>query len=349
MRYQDLNKEIRQGIFHPVYLFTGPETYVAAYIEKNLIKAAVPEALAQLNVMSFSDKETDIASVTAICRQLPVMSEHRVVVLREETGIAHSSDTVTVDALCAYLEAPEPDTILIVYDARPDKRKKIYKALAAAGTVVEFVKQSRQELEKWIARRLDLAGKSTSRAVVERFIDDSMYLTSENKTMEGIDNELGKLIDFAGQRQKITMSDLEATLPRSIDENIFRMADHAMQGQTAEALLMLENFYLEGESPFGVFGLLVSQLRTMLMIRCYTEAGRSQAETGKIVRRPPFVVQKIQNTARAFSTPALRGILVATAELDLQMKTGVVEPEMGVELFILKLSEVYRTPRGGKK
>ncbi len=116
MRYQELMKEMNAGIFHPVYLFSGPEQYIGAMMEKNLIKKVVAEELIQLNTMSFSDKETDIASVTAICRQLPMMSEYRVVVLREETGIAHSSDATVIENLCAYLEHPEPTTLLIIYD-----------------------------------------------------------------------------------------------------------------------------------------------------------------------------------------------------------------------------------------
>ena len=62
-------------------------------MEKQLIQKVIPEGLNQLNVMHFKDKDFEIGEVIASCRQLPMMSEHRVVVLREETGLCHSSDT----------------------------------------------------------------------------------------------------------------------------------------------------------------------------------------------------------------------------------------------------------------
>jgi len=55
------------------------------------------------------------------------------------------------------------------------------------------------------------------------------------------------------------------------------MVDHAVRGQMGEALKMLQNFYLEGESPFGVFGLIAGQIRTMTMVRILTDRGESAA------------------------------------------------------------------------
>ncbi|SDX78955.1 DNA polymerase III subunit delta [Eubacterium barkeri] len=337
MRYQDLTKEINQGNFHPVYLFTGPEQYIAAMMEKRLVEKAVPESLVQLNVMSFSEKETDVGSVVAICRQLPMMSDHRVVILREETGILQNTDAA--EELLSYIQKPEPSTVLLIYSSKPDKRKKVYKQLVKYAAVVEYHKLTQMELEKWIARRLKLGGKRTTRRVVERFIGDTLYLQNEDQNMERVDNELGKLMDYVGDAEAITLNDLEATLPKSVDENIFRMVDFAMGGNMGEALMMLENFYLSGESPFGVFGLLLSQLRTMLQVRILTDNRSTQATIAKEVGRPPFVVKKMQGAAGRFPQERLMGIMAAAAQLDVQMKTGVVEPELGVELFVLRLGE----------
>ncbi|MGL6294007.1 DNA polymerase III subunit delta [Eubacterium aggregans] len=338
MHYQDLTKEINQGNFHPVYLFTGPEQYIGAMMEKRLVEKAVPESLVQLNVMSFSEKETDVGSVVAICRQLPMMSDHRVVILREETGILQSTDA-GAEELLGYIQKPEPSTILLIYSSKPDKRKKMYKQFIKHVAVVEYNKLTQMELEKWIARRLKLGGKRTTRGVVDRFIGDTLYLQNEDQNMERVDNELGKLMDYVGDAEAITLNDLEATLPKSVDENIFRMVDFAMGGDMGEALMMLENFYLSGESPFGVFALLLSQLRTMLQVRILTDSRSTQATIAKQVGRPPFVVKKMQGTARRFTQERLMGIMAAAAQLDVQMKTGVVEPELVVELFVLRLGE----------
>ncbi len=156
--------------------------------------------------------------------------------------------------------------------------------------------------------------------------------------MERVDHELGKIMDYVGERDTITPQDLDATLPKSIDENIYNMVNFAMAGNMGQALRMLGNFYLEGESPFGVFGLLISHLRTMLQVRIMTDDKNPQQAIAKAVGRPAFVVKKMQATSQKFPLSRLRQIFGEAAKLDLQMKTGVVDPEMGVELFILRLS-----------
>jgi len=166
MKYQELMKVIRGGAFKPVYLFTGPETHIARMMENNLIKQVIPAGLEQINVMTFEEKDTAVEDVTGICRQLPMMSPYRVVILREETGMLHSSDKTVMDELGDYIAHPELTTVLILWDVKADKRKKWYKALKKTGDIVEYDKLREEDLGKWIGRRLQLAGKKTTQRVV---------------------------------------------------------------------------------------------------------------------------------------------------------------------------------------
>lgn len=119
--------------------------------------------------------------------------------------------------------------------------------------------------------RLKLAGKRTSQRVVEQFVMDTLYLENDNKNMEMVDNELNKIIDYVGERDAITLEDVETVMPKSVEDNVFKMVDYAMGGNKGAALKMLNQFYLEGEGPFGVFGLLLRQIRIMLMVKLLSE------------------------------------------------------------------------------
>lgn len=337
MKYQELMKVIRGGAFKPVYLFTGPETHIARMMENNLIKQVIPAGLEQINVMTFEEKDTAVEDVTGICRQLPMMSPYRVVILREETGMLHSSDKTVMDELGDYIAHPELTTVLILWDVKADKRKKWYKALKKTGDIVEYDKLREEDLGKWIGRRLQLAGKKTTQRVVNQFVERSRYLLSETANMAMVDNELNKLVDYTAGRETITLEDLAATMPVSVDDNIFRMVDHAVRGQMGEALKMLQNFYLEGESPFGVFGLIAGQIRTMTMVRILTDRGESAASIAGKVGRPGFVVKKMAAN-RKFTEAKLRRLMIDLGDLDYKMKVGAIEPEMGVELFMLTMA-----------
>ena len=339
MKYQELLKELRNNIIRPIYYFTGSEVYIAHMMEKAIMDKVIDPGLAQMNTMVFSKIGTEIKDVLDQCIMLPMMSKYRLVVVREEADVFQSPNQKSLEYFLNYAKKPNEETILIIYDQKPDKRKKLGKLLIQTGGEVKFSKLSRGELEKWIAKRLKDGGKTTSRRVVERFIDDTRYLDNEEQNMENIDHELGKLLDFLGERQSLTLKDLDEVLPKAIDDNIFRMMDYAMGGNMGEALIMLNQFYLEGESPFGVFGLLISQLRTMTQVLILEETGKRTQTIATLVKRPIFVVEKLLRRKNKYPKERLIQLMVDSASLDRDMKTGKQDPELGVELFILKLGE----------
>lgn len=338
MKYQELMKQMRSGQPANIYLFTGPEEYIAKMMEKQLIQTVIPAGLNQLNVMHFKDKDFEIGEVIASCRQLPMMSEHRVVVLREETGLCHSSDTKTVNAFCAYLENPEPSTILIVHDSKPDKRKKVYKTLKKVAAVVDYEKLNMVELENWIAMRFKRAHKKIGTRTLRNLIERTRYLTSDACDMAMIDNRVAQLIDYLGAETQVRLPDVAEVVPDAVDDNIFKMIDHALGGNMAGAIEMLGRFYLQGESPFGVFGLLAGQIRTMMQVCLLSHRRMPVNMIAKKVGRPVFVVKKMADRSRKYGLNKLRGWMIALGDLDLSMKTGAIDPELGIELFMMRLA-----------
>lgn len=338
MRYRELMRAIRQKQFAPIYYFTGAEKTIAQMMENQLVRATVAPGTEQLNVMTFKEKLTDVSELMAIARQLPFMSPYRVVIVREETGICHTADTHIVEPFSDYLAKPEPQTILIICDEKPDKRKRIYKALHQHATEVTFDTLSRVDLENWIAARFKRAGKRISTQTLIHLIDKIGYLEHDNINMAMVDNRVAQLIDYVGDADTVAVADVDAVVPETADDRIFRMIDLALQGQTGEVLTMLKHFYLQGESPFGVFGLLAGQLRTMLAVQVYADNGAGDQAIAKRVGRPAFAVRKMAQTGRRFGRKGLKRLINELAELDYQMKTGQVDPEAGVALFMMRLA-----------
>ncbi len=338
MKYQELNKQIKSGDFARIYVFSGVETHIAAMIEGRLIGAAVAPGLEQINVAVYDDKETTAGEIIESARQLPMMSPYRVVIVREQAEILTRSDAETEALLTGYFNKPEPQTILIIHSAKIDKRRKLGKALLAAATEVRFDKLSEEELTKWIVRRLSQAGKRVSRRGVQAIIDKTMYGYNEDVNMAMIDGELNKLIDYAGADERVTADSIAGVLTDAVDDNVYHMIDAAIAGKTAAALTMLEQFYRKGEQPLRLFGLIVSQFRVMAQIAFLSESGASQAVIGKTVRRPAFVVRKMMPTVRKLGAAALSDMMISLAKWDYDMKMGTVDPALGVELWLMRLS-----------
>lgn len=342
MKYQQLIKEIKIKKFSPLYLFTGEEQYIADMMVQNLIRAAIPEGMEQLNVMTFSEKETEVSEIVGICRQLPMMSPYRVVVVREGAGLLRGLSKESMALFSNYIKEPENQTILIIQERKLDKRKKICKQLMQNSSVVDFEKLTFVEIENWIAMRLKRAGKTIGTQALRQAIERSRYIQSDHVNVEMMDHWTAQLIDYAKEKKTISIRDVETVIPKAIDDNIFEMINAAIAGDTGQALTMLDLFYHQGESPFGVFGLLSSQIRTMTEVAMLSEGRISPSQIASQVKRPMFIVKKMSMRSRQIGLPRLKHLMMALADLDLSMKTGKIDPELATSLLIIKLSNKKR-------
>jgi len=337
VNYKEFNNNIKNNAVNPVYLFTGPEQYIGHMMEKTLIDMEISKGLEALNLTIYSDKNLDVSELLATCETLPMMSKKRMIVIRKEAQFDKITGKHDLERLTFYFENPCPSTLLIIYWEQPDKRKKIYKTIAKNSTVVVFEKLDAGEIQAWLTKRINNAGKKISRSVMGLFVQRSMYLVNEKKTMEMVDHELNSLIDYIGDREEITKEDILLILPQSIEDGIFKMIDYAMTGDKGQALLMLNQLYQEGESPFGVFSLLLRQIRMLLMVKIYIKKGLPPKTVASEMKVAPFIVNKILKNGKNYPIDNLWNLMIIGADLDAQMKLGEIDQNLALELFLMKI------------
>jgi DNA polymerase-3 subunit delta len=329
-------QEIKPDQLDLVYLMTGPEKFLSDKAEKKIISAALTAGMEAVNLSSYTEKNTDFSAVIANCETLPLLSDKRVIILQDSIDLGKIS-AANSELLLAYMEKPLASTILILHWEKPDKRKKIYKSLDKYATVLEFTKLSPSELKDWVSSELLNREKKMNQAVLDNFIARSMYLTNEAASLESVDHLINQLCDFCADKETITENDLAQVLPESIEEGIFRLIDYAMSGDKGKALLMLGQFYLEGESPFGVFSLLLRQIRQLIQVKVIGQKLKKPNLIAKEMKISLYLVNKILGNARKYSINHLLDLMTAGADYDYQMKSGEIDQNMALELFILKM------------
>src|SRR5829696_2589632 len=128
----ELERSLREGL-QPLYLLLGTESF-----------------LREFNEASFSLTSDAIQSAIAAAEQLPMMSDTRVIRIRDFAKIRETDE----DVLIHYLSNPSPSTVMIFSADELDKRKKSSKVLLDACTVVEFSSLKDVEAKAWAKSRL---------------------------------------------------------------------------------------------------------------------------------------------------------------------------------------------------
>jgi DNA polymerase-3 subunit delta len=143
-----LHAALKQRVFDPVYYFFGEDDFLKDARTRELIEAAVDPATRDFNLELRRGNEVDAETLDALLGTPPMLSERRVVVVRDV-------DKLKKDArarLVRYLERPASDTVLLLVSPSGAKADK---PLADRSTAVEFAPLTGDRLPKWVAHHAE--------------------------------------------------------------------------------------------------------------------------------------------------------------------------------------------------
>src|SRR5882672_3466896 len=117
---KDLTQSLKQGKIEPVYFLFGPESYLRDEAARAIAEAALRNTLLrEFNESSFNLLTDDVRSAVAVAEQLPMMSDGRVIRIRNFGKLKEAAE----DVLLKYLERPFEGSGVIFAADDPDKRK----------------------------------------------------------------------------------------------------------------------------------------------------------------------------------------------------------------------------------
>lgn len=137
--YEQIISEIRARRFAPVYILSGEESYYLDLIADALMQYVVPEDERDFNLHLYYGQDANIDDIVNTARQYPVMSEYKLVILREAQLLTNAR--TTLEKLAPYLSKPCSTTILAIhFKGEPIKAtSKLVKAAQQAKGVVYSV------------------------------------------------------------------------------------------------------------------------------------------------------------------------------------------------------------------
>lgn len=118
---------------------------------------------------------------------------------------------------------------------------------------------------------------------------------------------------------------------------IFEALDSLGQGNRKRALLLLHREAAGPEGAHPILAMCAWQARRILIAREAFDSGMRRAgDIAAQTKLPPFVVQKMLGTIGSFPLPRIKKGLALLSDFDTQLKTGGMDPEVALDLFIWK-------------
>ncbi|MGI6704475.1 MAG: DNA polymerase III subunit delta [Clostridia bacterium] len=341
----DMNKlfnDLKRGEVGNLYIFYGPEDFLIREAVGRIKEMLIPASKEQLNFTVMDGSTAAADSIINTCETLPFMNERRLVIVNNAvftTSGRKGFSKEDIEKLQSCFESlPGYTCLVITTKTSPDMRTKVMKTAKSVGNVVEFGRLKPHILEKWVAKRFAGSGKKISPAVLKRFIALTGYLDRDSdKTLEGIANEIEKVVEYCEGRDIITKEDIEALAPENLDTNIFKLVDSIGGRDISRAVGLLEDIRRSGEPPVRVLFMVARQFRLLLQASYMKGMGYSGRAVASKLQLPPFVADSLMRQTANFTREDLKKALKECGEVDIRIKSGRIEPWLALELLIASL------------
>jgi DNA polymerase III subunit delta len=324
---KDLTQSLKQGTIEPIYFLFGPEAFLRDEAAQALTEAALKNTLLrEFNESAFNLLTDDVRSAVAVAEQLPMMSDRRVVRIRNFNKLKEADE----EMLLKYLERPLESSVVIFTADDFDKRKKLAKLLMATAAF-EFQPLKSSELQTWIKSylkklKIEIEPRAGFR-ILEMVRSDLHTLT----------NELNKLAAASLPTGRITLDLVDQLISRSREHLNWELSDHIVSGDRAAAIKILRNLMDDGVEPVLLIGLIAGTFRRMAMAKALMSQGAAPSRIFSEVRMPPFKQGAYLSMLNRIESSAIAGRIRRIAETDLAIKTSKATPRMQVEMLVCEL------------
>ena len=333
MEPKDLDKQISSGKIANLYFFYGEEQFLLESKIKSIKKRLIDKDFEEFNYAKLDGKKITFADIENELLSVPVMSDRRMVVV-SNCGIFGNAKTKDFSALCESLADVSDYMTVIFTELEFDKKKeKNLDVFKKHGEIVKFDLLSPKQLELWLEKMFEEKGKTALAS------DLSKMVALCGQSMSAVYTEFCKVLNFVGDRNKITSEDISAVVSKTTDARVFDIIDNIAEGKTKTVFEELSALRFAGENSSTVLSLITTRMGELLMVKQLTEDRLSADNIAEYFepRKHPFIVKKLTEQSRRFSTDYLKKMTLKSAEYTFSVRSGTMDKWVAVEMYVAEL------------
>lgn len=331
---RELDKQISSKKIAKLYFFFGEEQFLLENKIKAIKKQLIEPDFEEFNYTRLHGKKVTAKDVETEVLSVPFMTDRKMVVV-SDCGIFGNAKGKEFAPLCELLSnVPDYMTVIFTEQEFDKKKEKNLDVFQKNGEIVKFAPLSPKQLELWLEKKFEENGKRVLSSDLSRMVELC------GQSMATVYSEFNKVLNFVGDREKITLDDITSVVSKTTDARIFDIIDNIAEGRTKNVFEELSILCASSkDSSSTVLALLSSRMGELLMVKQLHD-DRLPAE--KIAeyfepRRHPFVIKKLSEQARRFSTEYLKKMTLKGAEYTFSVRSGLINKDLAVEMYAAEL------------
>jgi DNA polymerase-3 subunit delta len=304
--------EVKSGSPKPVYILHGEEPYYIDQIVSIIERSVLTDAEKAFNQIVTYGRDIDIKNIQDEARQFPMMSQRRVVIVKEAQAFKD------IKLLDSYIENPVGHTVLVIahVNKKIDGRWSWVSKAKKSPHIVFFHSEpvKAHKLNAWLTSHLRAKSRKIDARASQLLCE---YLGSDLKKLV---NEIEKIELNIAVDKVIDADDVERYVGISKDYNVFELLKHLSAVNKSKAFFITENLARNvKKNPIQIIipSLFNHFQRLLILSQANTN---NEKQLASIIKVPPFAVREFIAARSKYRPDKIRHILNAITQADLKSK-----------------------------
>lgn len=303
-----------------VYLITGSNDSVINNIVSDILKQVNCD---DNNKIIYNLKENTISDVIEEANTVSLFRSNKVILV-----YSSSIDKLDDEELIMYLNNYNKDVYLIFIVEKSDARKKIVKLINEKGISIDSDNVDKSYNKNYVVSYLKDNGYKMNSNVIECF------LSRVSDNINDIRNELDKLFIYKLDDKNISLDDVKLITYDNTDNIIYEFTNALLEKDENKAISMYHSFIDSNMAIDYILASIYNSYKTLYQIKELNK-NNSIRDISKTIGKKEYYVEKMLYRSMNYNDNELLDIIHTLAMIDKNYKSGLCNPVMEVELFIL--------------
>jgi len=309
-----------------IYLIFGEDTFRANRKLKEIIESYKKIHKSGLNLKVLDLKEKNFEDFKRELDFSPMFSEKKLLILKN----ASQNLEFKKNFLKEIEKFEKSKEIIFFFEEGSIKKDPFFDEIKKHGKFQEFKLLDKARLRIWMKEEFKRYGVKIEEKAIERLI----FLVGND--LWAMSEEIKKLVAFK-KGKNVKEEDVEILTYSKPELDLFKTID-AISARNKKLAFKFLHFHLKkGEKPAVLFSIIKYQFRNLLQVKDLIEKGEKLSQIKSKLDLHPFVLEKFLKISQKFKIEELKKIYQKLFRFDLAIKTGKIEPDLGLDLFLAEL------------
>ncbi len=313
-----------------MYLYYGLEQFL---IDKEIEILKKQNNIEDIDVIKYDLENTKIENVIEDALSISLFGNKKLIIVENAyifTGTINKKlIEQNIDVLKEYINNGSFNNIIVftILKEKIDERKNIVKLIKEKGVVKDF--NISNNINKYVFDMFKNYKISNNNV--------NLLINRVGNNLEILNQEIEKIKTYKDSDLNISEDDIKNLTSKNIDTDFFNLIENIVIKNKEKALESYFEIIKYGEEPIKIIVVLANKFRLIYQALNLYKKGYSSKDISTILGSNYYAIKKCLENSRNYDNKTLLNCILKLANLDIDIKSGKIDKNLGLELFIMTL------------